>query len=71
MTRYDYEELLMKAMAETATQNDIDQLGKWFEQYGDNFWNGEVFTIDESHDLKPIYIEVNEDEYELSHYEIV
>lgn len=69
--RYAYEELVTKALSENATQDDINKLGKWFEQYGDTYWNGEVFTIDASHDLKPIYIEVAADEFELSHYEIV
>ena len=68
--RYAYEDLKNKALDANATQKDIDQLGKWFEQYGDSFWNGEVYNIDETHNLKPIYTEVAEDEFKLSHYEI-
>lgn len=71
MNRYSYDELKNKALATEATQADIDQFGKWFEQYGDIFWNGEVYAIDDNHSLKPIYIEVGEDGFELSHFEIV
>ena len=38
MSRYDYEELKNKALAQNATQEDINTLGEWFEQYGGNYW---------------------------------
>ena len=69
MTIYDYQELKEKALSVNATQEDIDNLGDWFERYGDRYWNGEYFTVDNNR-LYPIYKRVDDDELE-EQYEIV
>lgn len=69
-TYYDYEELAAKAMAADATQEDINALGAWFEEHGNCYWNGESFEIDSTNRLYPVYQEVEEDEFELTGYEI-
>ena len=51
MTRYDYEELKEKALTFGATQEEINNLGEWFERFGDRYWNGEYFDIDNEHRL--------------------
>lgn len=74
MSRYDYEELKNKALSTEATQEDINALGEWFEQYGYRYWNGECFVIDEDYDLYPILAkntdESVEDCYDTIGYEI-
>ncbi len=68
---YDYNELKNNALNPNATQDDINALGEWFEQYGDEFWNGEYFEIDSEHRLYPQYREIDEDEFEICGYEII
>ena len=70
MSRYDYEELKNKALAQNAVQEDIDALGKWFEQYGVEYWNGEYYEIDSNNRLLPMYKQIDEDEFEIVGYEI-
>lgn len=52
-----YQELEHKALSTDATQEDINALGKWFELYGDSYWNGEFYDVDGRHQLLPIDIE--------------
>lgn len=68
--RYDYQELEKKALSANATAADIQALAEWFNQYGNDFWTGECFTIDSNHFLYPIYREVGEDEFEVDGWEI-
>lgn len=70
MTRYDYEELKEKALTFGATQEEINNLGEWFERFGDRYWNGEYFDIDNEHRLYRIMKEVDEGEWETVGYEI-
>lgn len=42
--RYDYKEL--RAKAESGSQEDINNLGRWFEDYGGRYWNGEFWDAD-------------------------
>lgn len=75
ITRYDYDILLAAAIAGTATQSDIDALGEWFSAFGDDDWNGEKWSAyqDENghhYSLRPIYKEIDEDIYEIDHYEL-
>ena len=70
MNPYDYEELAAKALEPDATQEDINALGEWFQSFGAEYWNGEYFDIDDTHRLYPVYAEVEEDEYEITGYEI-
>lgn len=70
MNRYSYEELEAKAMRPDASQEDIENLADWFWHYGENYWNGEYFGIDETHVLVPIYEEVADGEFEIVRHEI-
>lgn len=67
---YNYEELKNKALSPSATKEDINALGEWFEQYGDSFWNGEYYEIDSNNRLYPQYREIDEDEFEITGFEI-
>lgn len=40
-----------------------------FEQYGDQFWNGEYYDADGLR-LFPVYVEVDEDQFEITGYEV-
>lgn len=69
---YQYDGLKAAALAPGATQEDINALGEWFQQYGMACWNGEYFTIDECTEIVPIYSH-EEDEhgsFPLLRYEI-
>ena len=68
--QYNYKALEAAALAPNAPQTAIDELGEWFEQYGMDFWNGEYFEIDRGHRLFRVYKEVDEDEFEVTGYEI-
>lgn len=46
VSRYNYAELRERATAADATQIDIDSLGRWFELYGNDDWNGECYDAD-------------------------
>jgi hypothetical protein len=46
---------------QTATIEDLARLGKWFEQYGLDYGNGECYDIDGSHCLYPLYSAPTED----------
>ena len=70
MNRYDYDELKNKALGVDATEEDVNKLGEWFEQYGDEFWNGEYYKVDSDNRLYPQYREVDEDEFEVCGYVI-
>lgn len=61
MSEYDYQELRAKAM-ETRDQKDIDALGEWMERFGMDYWNGEVFDIDEGYSLRPVQKAVDFDD---------
>lgn len=69
--RYNYEELEKKALSADATEDDINALGEWFEQYGGRFWNGECYDIDRTHCLYPIYKEILDENGDLDYAEIV
>ena len=70
MTIYDYEELKNKALSADATQEDVNALGEWFEQYGDRYWNGECFSVENGIHLYRIEEEIDEDEWEVTGYEL-
>lgn len=46
INRYNYAELRERATAADATQADIDTLGRWFDLYGSDYWNGEYYDAD-------------------------
>lgn len=68
MNRYSYSELL-EAVKSNETPDNVYALGAWFEQYGDQFWNGEYYDADGLR-LFPVYVEVSEDQFEITGYEV-
>lgn len=52
-----YSELFAEAMAENASWIAVDTLGAWFERYGQQYWNGECYSVDDSADISlyPVY----------------
>ncbi len=72
MSKYDYEMLRAAATAPGATQEDINKLGEWFEQYGDMYWNGESFDADDELQVVRIYkpVEGSPGEFEIVGYEL-
>ena len=49
-----YQELEKAALSADATQEDINALGKWFELYGESYWNGEYYRVTEDVRIVPI-----------------
>lgn len=70
MSEYAYKELVAAATKHGATQEDINALGEWFEQYGMRYWNGSCWEVDGKNDiyLAQIMKEVAEDEFEVIGY---
>lgn len=68
--RYDYEELRAAAIRTNATQKDINTLGEWFNSYGESYWNGEYYDMDDGLRLYPVSEEVETDVFEVVGYEI-
>jgi hypothetical protein len=66
---YDYSELRAAAFAPNATKDDILTLYRWFELYGDMFWNGEYYDADNGIRLYPVY-EENSDDFDVVDVEI-
>ena len=67
MSKYDYEELKNKALSENATTENINALGKLFEQYGDSFEMEEIrFSIDKEAARSFIGIELDEHYFEVA-----
>lgn len=64
MTRYDYNEL-KNAVKRNPTQENIEKLVSWFENYGNEYWNGECYDADELGCIYPIYAEPEIIGYEL------
>lgn len=63
--RYNFEELYWQAKKPTATKEERLELFKWFNLYGDVYWNGECYDLGGwggrptgSESLYPIYEEV-------------
>lgn len=65
---YAYEDLKAAVIADSSEEN-VNALGEWFSNYGNDYWNGEYYDADDFR-LCPVYTEVNEDEFELTGYEI-
>lgn len=59
---YDFEDLKEKALAPTATQDDIDALGEWLNKYDVPSYNGESFYLYDENDHRQgsIYPEWND-----------
>lgn len=65
----EYPALEAFALSSKATQADLENLREWFEHFGNNYWNGECYEIDERHGLYPVYIELD-GELKLSRLEV-
>ena len=65
---YSYEELKAAVIADASGAN-VNALGEWFSNYGNDYWNGEYYDADDFR-LYPVYTEVDEDGFELTGYEI-
>lgn len=51
--RYGYEEYRAAAIEDPSEEN-LANLGEWFQQYGMEFWNGECWDAD-GYELRPVY----------------
>lgn len=67
--RYDYKELREKAVKPDATKEDRLALLNWCQQYDEHF-NGEYYEIGDRLIIKPIFVEVGKDDFELVDAEI-
>ena len=56
--REQYADLERAALSPAATQEDIDRLGEWFERFGEMYWTGEFYRVDNTHNLRPVLEEV-------------
>ena len=65
-----YQELEHKALSADATQEDINLLGKWFELYGESYWNGEFYDVDGIHQLRPVDVEDEDGDYHREGWEL-
>lgn len=52
--RYNYEEL-RNAAVKNPNEETLSDLGKWFQNYGWEYWNGACFDAD-GYSLYPVYI---------------
>lgn len=67
MNAYSYRELREKAK-KNPTKENLSNLGEWMQQYGNHYWNGEEWDIDEGNRLRPIY---NKEEDKYGEHQII
>ena len=68
---YDYSDLI-KCYTNNKTDINLDSIGKWFELYGQDFWNGECYTCEELNGrLYPIFKDLGYSRSGLYFYEQV
>lgn len=67
--RYDYSELRAKAISREATQEDMEDMARWFDKYDIADWNGEYYDLD-GYKLRPIYGEDDDGEPVFDHWEV-
>lgn len=65
-----YKELEQAALSADATQEDINALGKWFELYGETYWNGEYYTVNDNTRIVPIDIEDEDGDFHREGWEL-
>lgn len=70
ISKYDYQELEHKALTADASQEDINRLGKWFELYGESYWNGEFYDVDGTHQILPIDTEDEDGDFHREGWEL-
>ena len=56
--RYNYEDLRLAAIGNPSQEN-LSNLGEWFQQYGMASWNGKYWDAD-GYNLYPMYSEPDE-----------
>lgn len=67
MLEYGYEEYRKNAI-ENPTQENLQILANWLWLYGNSYWNGETWDIDNGLRLRPHY---NEELEDYDKYEII
>lgn len=62
--QWEGEEAHRNALADGATQADINALGRWLTRYGDYCWDTESYLIDPDSDthLYPVYLSIGDDD---------
>lgn len=70
MSYYDYSELLAKATRKRATREDRLDLLSWFDTYGDRYWNGEYYELEDGKKLYPVYRVIDDETIELIDAEV-
>lgn len=67
MNYYSYKNL-KTAYDTNPSQENVNALGEWFQQYGDSYWNGEYYDADNTR-IYPIYKEISDDQFDIVGYE--
>ncbi len=65
-----YQELEKAALSSDATQEDINALGKWFELYGERYWNGEYYRVTEDVRIVPVDVEDEDGDFHRTGWEL-
>ena len=60
--QWEGEEAHRNALADGATQADINALGRWLTRYGDYCWNSESYLVDPNTYLYPVYLSIGDDD---------
>lgn len=62
--QWEGEEAHRNALADGATQADINALGRWLTRYGDYCWDTESYLVDPDSDthLYPVYLSIGDDD---------
>lgn len=62
--QWEGEEAQRNALADGATQADINALGRWLTRYGDYCWDTESYLVDPDTDthLYPVYLSIGDDD---------
>ena len=72
INEYNFKELEERAFTE-GTAEAVNDLAKWYEKYGMQFWNGEFFSgkyNGEEYILVPDYEEDEDSNFEIAGWEI-
>ena len=65
-----FDELLKKAMAPEASQEDLKALAEWYFAHGHHLWNGKCFRIDSEHKLYPNFKEGEDGKVTITSYNL-
>lgn len=67
VNEHDYTSLKSLTLANQNCKKYINALGRWFERYGERYWNGSEYTIDKENSLRPRY----DDDGEIEGWELL